>query len=168
MARTPIYPNSELKARVAAVLRVDAVNYTTPKKFFERNSYFFCDEPRNEWSIRSNDHQLKDAIGLLSSNFKAVTAEQWDEKYLKHVFDRMADEIFVRWNQEEGSQSDRGKSALGSVQHFLRWALSGGRPGPRLISTMAILGREVSLQRIEDAASSLEALFVEVKDDSAR
>lgn len=32
---------------------------------------------------------------------------------------------------------------------------------------MAILGREVSLQRIEDAATSLEALFVEVKNDSA-
>ena len=168
MARSPIHPNSELKARVGAVLRVDAVNYTTPKQFFERNSYFFCDEPRNEWTTRSNDHQLKDAIGFLRSNFKAVTPEQWDEKYLKHVFDRIADEISVRWNQEEGSQSDRGKSALSSMQHFLRWALSGGRPGPRLISTMEILGREVSLQRIEDAASSLEALFVEVKDDSAR
>ena len=166
MARTTIYPNSELKARAAAVLRVDAVNYTTPKKFFERNSYFFCDEPRNEWRPCSNDHKLKDAVGLLSSNFKAVTSEQWNEKYLKHVFDRVADEIFVRWNQEEGSQSERGTSALSSMQHFLRWALSGGRPGPRLISTMAILGREVSLRRIEDAASSLEAPSVEVKYDS--
>lgn len=167
MSRTPICPNSELKARVAAVLRVDAVNYTTPKIFFERNSYFFCDEPRNKWSTGSNDHQLKDAIGLLSSNFKAVTPEQWDEEYLKHVFDRIADEISVRGNQEEGSQTDSGKAGLSFVQHFLRWALSGGRPGPRLISTMAILGREVSLRRIEDAASSLEALSVEVEDDSA-
>ena len=74
--------------------------------------------------------------------------------------------MFVQWNHE-GSQSDRGNSTLSSLQHFLRWALSGGRPGPRLISTMAILGREVSLRRIEDAATSLEALFVEVKDDSA-
>ena len=167
MSRTPIYPNSELKARVAAVLRVDAINYTTPKIFFERNSYFFCDEPRNKWSTGSNDHQLKDAIDLLSSNFKAVTPEQWDEEYLKHVFDRIADEISIRRNQEEGSQTDSGKEGLSSVQHFLRWALSGGRPGPRLISTMAILGREVSLQRIEDAASSLEALSVEVEDHSA-
>ena len=167
MSRTPIYPNSELKARVAAVLRADAVNYTTPRKFVERNSYFFCDEPRNKWTPGSNDHQWKDAIGLLSSNFKAVTPAQWDEEYLKHVFDRIADEIFVGGNQEEGSQTDSGKPGLSFVQHFLRWALSGGRPGPRLISTMAILGREVSLQRIEDAASSLEALSVEVKDDSA-
>ena len=167
MSRTPIYPNSELKARVAAVLRVDAVNYTTPEKFLERNSYFFCNEPRNKWSTGSNDHQLKDAIGLLSSNFKAVTPEQWDEESLKHVFDRIADEILVRGSPEEGSQTDRGNPGLSSVQHFLRWALCGGRPGPRLISTMAILGREVSLQRIEDAASSLEALSVEVKDDSA-
>ncbi|KAK0507848.1 hypothetical protein JMJ35_009737 [Cladonia borealis] len=163
----PIYPNSELKARVAAVLRVDAVNYTTPKKFLERNSYFFCNEPRNKWSTGSNDHQLKDAIGLLSSNFKAVTPEQWDEESLKHVFDRIADEILVRGSPEEGSQIDRGNPGLSTVQNFLRWALCGGRPGPRLISTMAILGREVSLQRIEDAASSLEALSVEVKDDSA-
>ena len=166
MARTPIYPKSELRARVAAVLCVDAVNYTTPKSFFERNSYFFYDEPRNESRPCSNDHQLKDAVGLLSSTFKAVPPDQWNEKYLKHVFDRVADELSVRWNQEEDSQSDRGTSALSSMQHFLRWALSGGRPGPRLISTMAILGREVSLQRIEDAASSLEAPVVEVKHDS--
>ena len=167
MSRKPLYPNSELKARVAAVLRVDAVNYTTPRKFLERNSYFFCNEPRYKWSTGSDDHQLKDAIGLLSSNFKAVTPEQWDEESLKHVFDRIADEILVRACPEEGSQTDRGNPGLSSVQHFLRWALCGGRPGPRLISTMAILGREVSLQRIEDAASSLEALSVEVKDDSA-
>lgn len=167
MARTPIYPNSELEARVAAVLRVDAVNYTTPEQFLERNSYFFCDEPRKDWMPGPNDHQLKDAIGLLNSTFRTVTPEQWDERHLKHVFDRVTNDMSVQCDQEEGPQSDKGKLALSSVQHFLRWALSGGRPGPRLISTMAILGREVSLRRIEDAVSSLEAPFVEVKDDSA-
>ena len=167
MARKLIYPNSELQARVAAVLHADAVNYTTPKQFVERNSYFFCDEPRKDWMPGPNDHQLKDAIGLLSSTFRAVTSEQWDEKNLKQVFDRMANYMSVQWDQEEGPRNDKGKSALSSVQHFLRWALSGGRPGPRLISTMAILGREVSLRRIQDAASSLEAPFVEVKDGSA-
>ena len=167
MARTLICPNTELKARVAAVLREDAVNYTTPKQFLERNSYFFCDEPRKDWMHRSNDHQLKDAIGLLNSTFRAVTSEQWDEEHLKHVFDRIANDMSVQWDQKESPRSDKAKSALSTVQHFLRWALSGGRPGPRLISTMAILGREVSLRRIEDAESSLEAPFVEVKDDSA-
>lgn len=167
MARTLIYPNSELEARVAAVLHADAVNYTTPKQFLARNSYFFCDEPRKAWMPGPNDHQLKDAIGLLSTTFRAVTSEQWDEKNLKQVFDRIANYMSVQWDQEEGARSDEGKSTLSSVQHFLRWTLSGGRPGPRLISTMAILGREVSLRRIEDAASSLEAPSVEVKDDSA-
>ena len=162
MSRMPICPNSELKARVAAVLRVDAVNYTTPRKFVERNSYFFCNEPRDKWSTGSNNQQLKNAIRLLSSNFKAVTPEQWDEESLKHVFDRIADETLVRGSPEEDSKTDRGNPGPSSVQHFLRWALCGGRPGPRLISTMAILGREVSLQRIEDAASSLEALSVDV------
>ena len=162
MSRLPICPNSELKARVAAVLGVDAVNYTTPRKFVERNSYFFCNEPRDKWSTGSNDQQLKDAIRLLSSNFKAVTPEQWDEESLKHVFDRIADETLVRGSPEEDLKTDRGNPGLSSVQHFLRWALCGGRPGPRLISTMAILGREVSLQRIEDAASSLEALSFDV------
>ena len=167
MARTLRYPISELEARVAAVLHADAVNYTTPKQFLERNSYFFCEEPRKDWMPGPNDHQLKDAIGLLSSTFRAVTSEQWDEKNLKQVFDLIANHMSVQWDQEEGARSDEGKPALGSVQHFLRWALSGGRPGPRLISTMAILGREVSLRRVEDAASSLEAPFVEVKDGSA-
>ena len=167
MARTLIYPNIELEARVAAVLRVDAVNYTTPKQFLERNSYFFCDEPRKDWIPSPNDHQLKDAIGLLNSTFRAVNPEQWDEKHLKHVFDRVANDMSVQQDQAESPRSGKEKLILSSVQHFLRWALSGGRPGPRLISTMAILGREVSLRRIEDAASSLEAPFVEVKDDSA-
>ena len=163
-SRTQIHSTSELRARIAALLRVDAMNYTTPKEFFERNSHFFRAEPRKEWMPPSNNERLEDAISILNSHFTKITLKEWDEEHLKQVFDHMSDDLSAKWHQEEALQHGPQKSALGYIQYFLRWALSGGRPGPALTSTMAILGRDMCLQRIEDAEKLLHGMFTEIKD----
>lgn len=67
----------------------------------------------------------------------------------------MALTLSTKRGQDSDQSVDLAKASRASVQHFLRWALTGGRPGPTLMLTMTILGRDVSLKRIEDAAAAL-------------
>lgn len=76
----------------------------------------------------------------------------------------MADTLSKKWGQGYNQRVDLAKASRSSVQHFLRWALTGGRPGPTLMLTMSILGRDVSLKRIEDAATALEKMTFEAND----
>ena len=50
---------------------------------------------------------------------------------------------------------DLAKTSRNALQNFMRWALVGGRPGPTIVVTMVLLGRDISLRRIEDAAALL-------------
>lgn len=75
----------------------------------------------------------------------------------------MADTLSKKWGQGYNQGVDLAKASRASVQHFLRWALTGGRPGPTLVLTMSILGRDVSLKRIEDAATALKKMTFEAK-----
>ena len=45
----------------------------------------------------------------------------------------------------------RMKKLSGAVNHYIRWALTGGLPGPAIPFTMDLLGREVTMQRLEEA-----------------
>jgi glutamyl-tRNA synthetase len=44
------------------------------------------------------------------------------------------------------------------LYHYLRWALSASAPGPGIPETMAILGREETVRRIQDAKASTQSL----------
>lgn len=156
-----IYSTSELKERIAALLNVDAKNYTTPLQFVERNAHFFFIEPRDKYRHGPNDAGLTENTGRIADHLKASLPEQWDELSLREAFDNMANTL----STESGPNSE--KASRASVQHFLRWALTGGRPGPTLILTMSILGRDVSLKRIEDATAVLEKMGFEANKRSA-
>lgn len=54
--------------------------------------------------------------------------------------------------QEEGNVSQK-KDANRAVNQYLRWAVAGGGSGPGIAETMVLLGRDVTLQRLEHAAS---------------
>ena len=41
-----------------------------------------------------------------------------------------------------------------AVNRYLRWAVAGGSPGPGIAETMVLLGRDVTLQRLREAAAS--------------
>ena len=54
--------------------------------------------------------------------------------------------------QGEGNESQK-KEVNKAVNQYLRWAVAGGSSGPGIAETMVLLGRAVTLQRLEDAAS---------------
>ena len=92
--------------------------------------------------------------------------EQWHEPNLREAFEDMVNTLSKKWGQSFNQNVDLAKASRASVQHFLRWALTGGRPGPTLMLTMSILGRDVSLKRIEDAATVLEKIIFEANESS--
>ncbi|KAL6721560.1 Glutamate--tRNA ligase mitochondrial [Lecanora helva] len=146
--------NDELREKVAALLRVDAANYSTPREFFERNQHFLCVEPRPECVVREGDLVTGSGLEYIGSELSKVSNDQWNEERLKQSFDLAVKKM------EEGRTDDFSSGYRKSLQHFLRWALTGGRPGPSIIASLSILGRDESLSRIKDADAILEDLGI--------
>lgn len=49
-----------------------------------------------------------------------------------------------------------GKTVKSQLQTFMRWAVSYGHPGPSIVQTMQILGRDITVERLADAVASHE------------
>lgn len=150
--RTKFCPTSELRGRVAALLRLDAVNYTVPKEFFERNSHFFCSEARKEYSSRPHDSLLKHSVDQFEGCFSAITSEEWKEENLTQASEHLVEILHADWEKYDSKVAV--KDCRNAVNRFLRWALTGGRSGLTVMSIMALLGRDEAIRRIEDAAAS--------------
>lgn len=54
--------------------------------------------------------------------------------------------------QGERNESQK-KEVNRAVNQYLRWAIAGGSSGPGIAETLVLLGRDVTLQRLKDAAS---------------
>ena len=109
---------------------------------------------------------LTENTGIMLDHFREILPAHWDEPSLREAFEKMADTLSTKWAQRFNQSVDLTKASRASVQYFLRWALTGGRPGPTLMLTMSILGRDVSLKRIEDAATVLEKMTFEANNTS--
>lgn len=123
------------------------MNHTTPKDFFDRNFYLFCTFEREQYSPRKDDSLLRISFDHMVRDFAAITQEQWGELKVKQVLEELAISLLPIW------KTDR-KNCRNALSHFLRWALTGGRPGLAVIPIMALLGRDESVRRIEDAAAA--------------
>lgn len=134
------------------MLQLDAGNYSTPREFFERNSQFFCFEVRKEYTLRLDDSLLNGSIDRVESVFSAVTSEEWEEPKLKQVSESLIESLLADWKTDQSK--DPAKTCRNALNRFLRWAMTGGRPGLTVLSTMALLGKDESVRRIEDAAAS--------------
>ena len=143
------------------------MNYTTPLEFIARNSYFLFIEPRIKYARGLGDGISIEKTSIIKDYFRKILPEQWHKLSLRTALENMADTLSTKIGQEAKQDFDPAKASRQSVQYFLRWALTGGRPGPSLMHTLSILGRAVSLERIEDAAAVLEKMEFEANEDSA-
>lgn len=156
--RTKFCPSRELRGRAAALLRLDAANYTIPREFFKRNSQLFCSEARKDYRSRPDDPLLKDRMDQIEGVFSAVTYEEWEETNLKQASENLVENLRGDWEMIESK--DPARDCRNALNRFLRWALTGGRPGLTVMSTMALLGRDEAIRRIEDAAASFSDTLV--------
>ena len=107
---------------------------------------------------------LTENTSTIIHHFREILPGQWDEASLREAFEKMAVVLSTKWTHGSNEKADLAKTSRASAQYFLRWALTGGRPGPSLMLTMSILGRDVSLRRIEDAATELKNMAFETND----
>ena len=161
--RARLIADDELSQRAATLLLVDAANYITPQGFFERNAHFFCRKTERPYARRPDDYLLKRDICVIERQFQEIPVERWNEDSLKKVFDCVIDEMWKAWEVDRDRDSSRMRECRNAIQHFLRWALVGGSPGPALIFSMSLLGRDVSLARIKDATAAFQTLRLEAE-----
>ena len=165
--RARLGTDDELRQKAATLLRVDAGNYITPREFFERNRQFFCIEPREQYKHRPNDLKLWNSLHHVEIQFKEIPAEKWDAQHLQLAFNSTVEHISGEWFSLR-PEIEATKEVKNAVQHFLRWALTGGRPGPTITASMSVLGRDLSLSRIEDATAMFKDMELQPQVKSNR
>ena len=148
-------------------MNVDAKNFTSTPEFIERNSHFFFIGPQPRYKSGPGDSILTENTAIITDHFQKILPEQWGEASLGEAFDNIAGMLSVKLGWSSDQILDLAKASRVSVQYYLRWALTGGRPGPTLMTTMSILGRDVSLKRIKDAAAVLKRMELEGNKRSA-
>ncbi|KAL8837512.1 MAG: hypothetical protein Q9170_002505 [Blastenia crenularia] len=143
-----------LKDRIAEVLRHTAKNYTTIEDFFNKYDYFFY-----ETSLPNQDdlspmnatyEKFSSQLYTVNAKFRSVSPEKWCEDLLRETITVIADNLCSELNQPF-------KETYKIVQFYLRWAISKGRSGPSMPTTMALLGRDTSLQRFDELAAALRS-----------
>ncbi|KAL9599736.1 MAG: hypothetical protein Q9219_003619 [cf. Caloplaca sp. 3 TL-2023] len=137
-----VYPNHlkghALKTRIAGVLRHTAKNYTTPRTMLDNYRYFF-------YSVPLPPEDCTNGIKL-----ENLPPDGWTDDGLKIEIAAIVDAL--------GSALEKAsKEVYTIVQFYLRWAIARGGSGPPMHTTMALLGREICLHRLEEAAAILRA-----------
>ncbi|CAO1599154.1 Glutamate--tRNA ligase mitochondrial [Xanthoria calcicola] len=179
--RNPL-SGSELRTRVAKVLKHTAKNFTTRRDFFNDYSYFFYDVPLPDFKDDSVERYAvcrkigAELSGSVEFALGTMRPEDWSESSLKEAISASAEEVVAKNNdfrkqispdreipvvkdaiQDADVPTLNTQEAYKATQLYLRWAIARGRSGPPMHTVMAILGRDVSLQRLYELRALLQA-----------
>ncbi|KAI9820982.1 MAG: Glutamate--tRNA ligase mitochondrial [Thelocarpon impressellum] len=140
----------DVRPYTASILKADAKSFTTTQDFLTRNSYFLGPICRSAYSSPTplvTTEQLTHAASWL----QAIPVGEWTLETIKQkMSDILAAVPVALKNQDEPTKAS--KAWHKALHHYLRWALADGRRGPGVADTLAILGRDVVLERLGDAA----------------
>lgn len=89
-------------------------------------------------------------LRFINEKFSDVPHEDWTDSVLKDTTSAIADTL---WS----SLKETAKETYRIVQFYLRWAIARGGSGPAMHMTMALLGRDTCLQRLDELAAMLES-----------
>lgn len=124
--------------------------------FFNNYKYFFFDQPLLDfsdvlpgtWATLTN---LWPRMRLVNIAFHDLPPEAW-------IGDRVKELASVIVLQLISAVGEPSEGVYKTVQLYLRWAIARGGSGPPMHTTMAILGREVCLQRLDEFANLLDQI----------
>ncbi|KAI9742008.1 MAG: Glutamate--tRNA ligase mitochondrial [Cirrosporium novae-zelandiae] len=147
----------DLQTLVADVLHIDAKNYTNASRFFERNEYFFKPIRQTQRSYPAThtvpfrvDFQM---LLYLRNN---ILFGEWTHDAIHERIEGILKEYKLdQETKDKKKLSDDDMKVVSKVFHtFLRWAITGGKPGPSIADIMEILGKRETFFRLEAAASA--------------
>lgn len=171
--RGPILQERTLPEYIAPLLRADAKTYSDAPTFIERNSTFFTTQlsrppytPASTSSTDANDTTPAVPMQALHTAAAALTLvppTHWTvETHRSNItsYDGSAIASSSEGQEEADSASSAAMNKLfkKELYHYLRWALSASAPGPGIPETMAILGRDESVRRLQDAKTLTASL----------
>ncbi|KAL8974778.1 MAG: hypothetical protein Q9197_000986 [Variospora fuerteventurae] len=149
--------DNDLKTRLTDVLRGTAKNYTNPKDFFTNYKYFFYDQPPQELhsgdvpeGTRTTLMGLWPQLRTVNATFRDVPLEAWTDDSLKEKASTLVDLISSKLKETSS------KEIYKIIQMYLRYAVARGSSGPPMHTTMAILGRDTCLRRLDELADLLD------------
>ncbi len=145
------------------MLRLDPQNYTTPRDFFDRHAPCLRHISRPPY-VPSADIAgtpfNKDQLQLISDRLGRLSIVDWPSAKLEHTMRELVLDIagIDRANLGADDVKEEVKSVTNALGRYLRWALTGGRPGPAIKLVMVLLGQEVTLQRLREANAEVGSL----------
>ena len=122
--------------------RANLPNYILPASFVESSSYFFRAPTTYEKRpltqtrrfLETNDATIHHLIKVAIVSLSELGKGEWEPEKLQAVVE-----------MEEGEERKWWVAKMRAV----RLALTGGHPGPSVVDTMLVLGRERSIERLE-------------------
>ncbi|KAI9930394.1 hypothetical protein ASPWEDRAFT_26922 [Aspergillus wentii DTO 134E9] len=170
----PILQNRSLTDYIAPLFRADAKSYTNAQEFVQRNSTFFTTtldrSPYTPVASSSTNNNKKDkpaspandlpipitALHTAAATLCLVPKAHWTiDTHRFNISSYDGSGSFIEDGAEtlpdESTRVAHDKRFKKELYHYLRWALSGGAPGPGIPETLEILGRDLSVQRLQEA-----------------
>lgn len=167
---TPILEGRTLSEYVAPLLRADAKSYTTASEFLERNSTFFTTElDRPPYTPASTPLSPSDltptasipmvSLHTAAAAFTLVPSAHWTlETHRTNITSYDGSESVLLPSELQDAPIAVDKLFKKELYHYLRWALSASAPGPGIPETMAILGRDETVRRLQEAKALTQSL----------
>ena len=175
----------DLKTKTAGVFQLVAKHYINPQTFWEDYHYFFSSiKPPDYTPILDLNRRdlLEGKTPLINQELSSIPSANWTSPILKQKISSLIEKITkAKYGLQDAVTDDgsaskekdasaaaaattdddndvmsRSKTANKAVQHYLRWALTGGRSGPPIHDSMPLIGRDVCLQRLAKARDRIE------------
>lgn len=95
---------------------------------------------------------------MIGNHLERIPANDWSIEKIEAITSELACDIGGLEPRNLGADDvrDQAKAIVNSIGRYLRWALVGGRPGPGIRIVMIVLGRDVTLQRLQEAHAEFE------------
>ncbi|KAJ5295605.1 hypothetical protein PENANT_c001G07276 [Penicillium antarcticum] len=162
-----------LSEYIAPLIRADAKSYTDAEEFIQRNSTFFTPKLNRATyaptpSSSPSPQVPMQALHTAAAALTLVPPSHWNietHRFNITSYDGSDSVVLPEVDLSDTNAPvpvSKDKVFKKELYHYLRWALSASAPGPGIPETMAILGREETVRRIQDAKASTQSLVSSV------
>lgn len=143
------------------MLHHSAARFTTPREFFTQHLYFFHPVVRDPYDFETDPSALSvisDQFDTVNDRISQVSVESWTESRLRAEVNTIISDIAAHKIDHPDQEADHLhlKNVGKVVNKYLRWAITGGLSGPGMPITMELLGRGITLKRLEEAKAELK------------
>lgn len=167
-----ILQSRPLSDMVSPLLQADAKSYTTATDFVTRNSTFFTTTiSRPEYTPTTPEIPIS-SLHTASAALTLIPPIHWTTQTHKSNITSYDGASALNETPSEALDAESrvaaDKSFKKELYHYLRWTLSASAPGPGIPETMAILGREETLRRLDEARELTRDITGSVSPVAAR